>query len=546
MAGRVFEAALLGEGPESAVEAALAELETGGLIIADAGRAGVYRFRHALVQEVIYSSLLESDRRRLHLQVGERLRARRAGRETEVAEDLARHFEAAGETGTAARYAFMAGAKALDLFALRDASTWFGMCLALTPDDAGPEADLLMARTIVNQTQVLCWNGDFPGMTSLAQRHLPRLRALGEMAEASRALTWIGEGYMHVGRLAEGRSELERALELGRAIGDETSIGYASGELLWLDTITGGRERLDALPERCAALELIATRLSDNYLALLARYVRWVSATQRGEVAAALETARGLSAFGEQTGYPPALCWGACMRADAEARAGNAAEAEEAARVGREAAACEFDRLMADLALGITLAAVGRTEAGLELLARAPWRTDRIGALYFAYAGDVAYGRALCEAGQLERGLGWLRDGVDHFEQIGNQRAACMAALEMARIEARQGTEPARGGRFSRGFRSLFKPRRDIRPEMRKWLEYVLVRGEPLDMCGARAEAYLLLAGLAEREEGVAAARAHLDEARALARPLGWLSLEQQINAEIRRLGSARASTATP
>ena len=54
---------------------------------------------------------------------------------------------------------------------------------------------------------------------------------------------------------------------------------------------------------------------------------------------------------------------------------------------------------MADLALGLTLVANGRTWDGLALLEKAPWRTDRIGALYFAYAGDVAFGRALAAAG---------------------------------------------------------------------------------------------------------------------------------------------------
>jgi hypothetical protein len=91
----------------------------------------------------------------------------------------------------------------------------------------------------------------------------------------------------------------------------------------------------------------------------------------------------------------------------------------------------------------------------------------------------------------------------------------------------------------------LFQPRRDLTGDMRARLDYVMVRGEPLDLPGARAEARLLLARLAERDEGVASARAHLNEARTLVAPLRWLSLEQQINAEIRRLGAA-SSPAPP
>ena len=57
-----------------------------------------------------------------------------------------------------------------------------------------------------------------------------------------------------------------------------------------------------------------------------------------------------------------------------------------------------------------------------------------IGALYFAYAGDVAYGGALAAAGRIKEALDWLRGGIAWFGRVGNRRATCMAALELARI----------------------------------------------------------------------------------------------------------------
>jgi tetratricopeptide (TPR) repeat protein len=520
------------------MEAALAELQDGGVILRERGAEGAYRFHHALVHDVIYDSLLEVDRRHLHGEVGARLEAQYAGHEAEVAEDLARHFEAAGETRAAARYAYVAGTKALDLFALRDAETWYGKCLSLASSERGTEDDLLFARAVVNQTQVLCWNGDFPAMVALAQRHLPRIQALGAVKEASLALTWIGEGYMHVGRYEDARATLGQALESGRALEDESSIGYASGELMWLDTIVGEGDQFDSLPNRITELEALAGRVSDRYLTTLAHYIRWAHATQTGRMGVALETARHLRAHGEQSSYPPAVCWGACLEADGHAKAGNAVEAERAARAGLEVAASRFDLLMAELSLGMTLVTIGRTEDGLALLKKAPWRTDRIGALYFAYAGDVAFGRALAAAGQVKEGLDWLRGGIEWFERIGNRRAACMTTLELARIliEDTDHNGPREGFRLR--LRTLFAGATSLIDEARACLDRVLAARQTLSMHGASAEALMLRARLAERDKDFAASRDALAEAHALAASLEWLPLEQRINAEIRRLGA--------
>lgn len=532
VAGRRFEAALLGNDAETA----LAELQARGIVQSEQGSDGVYRFHHALVQDVIYNSLLEADRRRLHGEVGKRLAAEHAGREVEVAEDLARHFEAANATREAASYAYLAGNRALDLFALRDAETWYGKCLSFAPPDGDPEEDLRFARAVVNQTQVLCWNSDFPGMVDLAQRHLPRIRALGATEEVSRALTWIGEGYAHVGRYREARETLEAALERGRAVQDESCIGYASGELMWLDSIVAEGSGFESLPDRADELEALAARIGDNYLGTLAHYARWAHATQTGGVSVALATAQNLRAFGQHSGYPPAECWGACLEADSQAKVGNKREAEQAARAGCEAAACPFDRLMADLALGMTLVAVGRSEEALTFLGAAPWRTERIGALYFAYAGDVAYGRALAASGQVREGCDWLRGGMDWFGRLGNRRAACMAAYALAEVltesAARAGGDGARW-RLARMFRRASDPRE----EAEGCLEHALTAAGELDMQAVRVEALMLRARLCEWRGDSTAARAALSEAQVLAGNLGWLLLEQRVNAEIRRFG---------
>ncbi|RPI32523.1 MAG: hypothetical protein EHM70_08780, partial [Chloroflexota bacterium] len=56
-----------------------------------------YAFKHALVQEAVYTSLLKHDRRILHLTVGESLEQLYPDSRDELAPMLAMHFDEAGE-----------------------------------------------------------------------------------------------------------------------------------------------------------------------------------------------------------------------------------------------------------------------------------------------------------------------------------------------------------------------------------------------------------------------------------------------------------------
>jgi ABC-type transport system substrate-binding protein/class 3 adenylate cyclase len=86
-----------------------------------AGPAPEYRFRHGLVQEVAYGTLLEADRRDLHLRVGEALEELHRDSPAEVYGLLARHFAEADEPERAAEYLLKAGDASRAAYADEDA-----------------------------------------------------------------------------------------------------------------------------------------------------------------------------------------------------------------------------------------------------------------------------------------------------------------------------------------------------------------------------------------------------------------------------------------
>lgn len=94
-----------------------------------------YLFRHALVQDAAYASLLESDRQQLHQAVGEAIEQLYGDRLEENAALLARHFERAGDEARALYYFRLAARSALAAYANQEAEQYArrGLALATEP-----------------------------------------------------------------------------------------------------------------------------------------------------------------------------------------------------------------------------------------------------------------------------------------------------------------------------------------------------------------------------------------------------------------------------
>ncbi|HSJ58461.1 MAG TPA: SpoIIE family protein phosphatase [Anaerolineae bacterium] len=241
----------------------LSHLETSGLIrLARVEPELEYLFRHALVQDAAYGSILSSDRRRLHRAVGQVVEELYSDRLDEHAATLARHFAGAGDQERARAYYRRAGDAALASFANQEAESHYREGLALTVAGAD-RADLLaqLGESLVRQDRfdeaLDTWRqaieicraaGNLDGVARLYSRSA---RAAWYADDTPRGLALCEEGLAAVGDAPESPDQARLLHEAARAYLFNGQAGRA-GPLL--------RQALD-MARRQAALDVEADAL---------------------------------------------------------------------------------------------------------------------------------------------------------------------------------------------------------------------------------------------------------------------------------------------
>jgi predicted ATPase/class 3 adenylate cyclase len=136
--GYQFSADVLGRVLEPMAEveisSALEWLQEREFIRPEAGSFGAeFIFKHVLVSDAVYSTLLQRDRRELHSRVGEAIETLYAGRLDNQVELLASHFLRSPLLDRALRYLILAGEKAARDFANEQARQHYVQALGLLP-----------------------------------------------------------------------------------------------------------------------------------------------------------------------------------------------------------------------------------------------------------------------------------------------------------------------------------------------------------------------------------------------------------------------------
>ena len=176
----------LSEADAEATDDALRSLQRAELVQVrgDGSADRSFVFRHPLIHEVAYGSLVTSSRRAMHGRVGGWLEEHVG--EERVAE-LARHFEHSDDREKARQYLRLAGERAHGLNASREAFDWFRAAADVCADDPEEQGRLLEAAA-----QELYLLGETDHAARIQQDAIVIHEAAGNDRTAANARIWMG------------------------------------------------------------------------------------------------------------------------------------------------------------------------------------------------------------------------------------------------------------------------------------------------------------------------------------------------------------------
>ena len=184
-----------------------------------------YVFKHALLRDVAYETLLRRDRRRYHARVAHWLEQSAGERVSEYWRIIAHHHELGGADGRAATYLRCSGDALLQVSAFRDAAQAYERALALLPGGREPERAAVQTGLGKARTRL----GDYETASDHFERALALAEQIDEPEQQVTALCGLGEAAWWRGAYDAAAHHLERALPLARAGGDRQGIAL----VLW-------------------------------------------------------------------------------------------------------------------------------------------------------------------------------------------------------------------------------------------------------------------------------------------------------------------------
>jgi class 3 adenylate cyclase/predicted ATPase len=378
--------------PPVGVRESINGLVAAGLLFRQTQRAEeVYAFKHALVQDAAYSSMLRDERRRLHIEIAEVL-CRKFGAIAESAPELvAHHYTAARETGLAVAYWLKAGRQAGKRSAFVEATTHFQTALGLLaglPESGGRDAQELELQQALASAFIAARGYGAAETAEAFERALGLCEKIPDTPHIFAVLNGLAGVHYLRGELDRSRRIAEDLL--ARALTqDDTTFALMGHRVLGMALFAIG-ELDDAQRHLESALGLYDARRHTPLLAVMPHdfkattevYLGLVRVLQ-GDIEDGLKHSRDALAHAEELRHPHTLCYTLPFVAGAHLIAGSPKAAFP----------------VADRAVALS------TEYGFP-----EWGAG----------GTFLRGWARVELGQLEDGIADIRLGMEGSEATGN------------------------------------------------------------------------------------------------------------------------------
>ena len=416
--GRRFDPGLLASATDSSstVDAVLAEVAELDLAHAVAA-TGEFEFKHALVRDAVYQSLLTEPRTLLHLRIAAEVERRSGNRLLEVAETLAHHYDRAARPDKAFVYMAMAGAKSLRIYSFEEAGRWFDAAFALLEAHPGCATDAQAAAALADY--VLYLNASFhPNIvTATVERFRGRIDHAGDSQSAIVIHHHYTLALQFLGRYRESHAAQHYLAAMAARIGDAPAAAYALTSGIWLSSMFVP-QAADASEANAARATAAAARVDDPYLQYVLRFFIGWDRLQRGHFAKATAAADDLLAVGRHINDARSIAWGMALKALIAMQGNDYGGALEFAENGIRMARTRSDVLVNRLFKLWALSGLRRPES-FALAREFRDECEANGWRIFLDLSDGPWGTALIIHGDIGAGLRCLDASIDRLQRDG-------------------------------------------------------------------------------------------------------------------------------
>ncbi len=351
-----------------------------------------YIFKHALTQEVAYSSLLAARRKALHRKVGEAIEAVFAGRLGELRSIVGEHFLKGEAWDRAVEHLVAGGDVAARLYAHAEARTHYADALAALahlPDDLETRRRRIDVTLKLVAVSVLV-EGPESTLARLAEAEalagsLPNgEQAREDQLRVARVHYWIGRAHYYRNDLARAVERFQQVLESARDLGDDELLATPAtlvGRVMLLRGRFGEARRLLA-----QAIPLL-DKLGDWYEWTATVGFYGMALTACGEHHQGVEHGERALARALESGNPTAVALSHIFLAYSHHFAGDVPHMRHEALAALEAAERSGERLYLYLALAFR----GWVESCQGDHAAAWASIDRAQAIYDSLGGQLLF-----------------------------------------------------------------------------------------------------------------------------------------------------------
>jgi class 3 adenylate cyclase len=433
--GRQFDSELLGAIlKETSVNERLKAMQSHDLVRLNAN--GDCAFKHALVRDALYQSLLTEPRNSLHLKIAQEIERRSGNRLTEVAEILAHHYGQTDRADKAFMYLFMAGSKSLNVYSLDEATKYLAAAAALLDKSPNCASDDQVAEFLISYTVLSNLNAQITFTISLAERYLARVNALGDDSRA------VLIRHQYVVALCFNRNFQKAAAvqidtsAMAARLGDRISKAYAISAELRISAFIAPTS-LDEF--ECLKREVLkaASDIADAHIQARARWFIAVDERNRGRITQARDAGRELIHAGQLLNDPRSTSLGLSLLAGIALTSESYAEALEYGEQASAVAVTPMDRSNSIVYKGCALVMLRRGEEGEKLLDEVLRRSIADGLLIHLIVGDPIVGVGKSLHGSIAEGLHRIEQAICRCEEEGTRDFADWCRLILAEVYLR-------------------------------------------------------------------------------------------------------------